>query len=464
MKFIVNNRITVEYFAPDLLDWCKQNLVLDNPEYQKKERMGLWLGSTPRKFALYSVSGDYIYLPFGCLDYVWQRYGKHCKFERRISDLRQIRYHSNINLYQYQQKAVEKALLAKNGIIVMPCGAGKTQTALELIARIGGKALWLTHTQDLLNQSMNRAKSVYDLPASMFGTITGGKVNISAGITFATVQTMSKLDLMQYRNDFDIVVVDECHKAVGTPTKVMQFYKVLSNLSCRYKFGITATPKRADGLEQSMFALLGGIIHEVSREAVADTTCPVKVQQIETGYMPDYDKILMGDGTINYAGLVEDLITNEDRYNVVFGEILIRCKDATIVLANRVEYLKHMNADMIGCGKKSICLSGASQSKKAKAERKEALQKLNEGELDCIFATYALAREGLDVPNLRYVVFATPEKDPTTIEQASGRVGRKADGKPYGTVIDFVDEFCMYKSWYKKRLSVYKKIDAEVME
>ena len=40
----------------------------------------------------------------------------------------------------------------------MPAGSGKTQTALELIARLGYRALWITHTIDLLNQSYNRAK------------------------------------------------------------------------------------------------------------------------------------------------------------------------------------------------------------------------------------------------------------------------------------------------------------------
>ena len=87
---------------------------------------------------------------------------------------------------------------------------------------------------------------------------------------------------------------------------------------------------------------------------------------------------------------------------------------------------------------------------------------LNDGKLNCIFATYQLAKEGLDVPNLRYVVFATPEKDETTIIQASGRVGRKALGKDCGVVIDFVDAFGMYKGWWKKRLSVYKKLGYDI--
>ena len=101
----------------------------------------------------------------------------------------------------------------------------------------------------------------------------------------------------------------------------------------------------------------------------------------------------------------------------------------------------------------------------AKQERKEALRKLNSGEIDCIFATYQLAAEGLDCPNLRYVVFATPEKNARTVMQAVGRVARKSDdldGKKFGTVIDFIDEFGMYKSWAKKRKSYYKKLNCEI--
>jgi superfamily II DNA or RNA helicase len=137
------------------------------------------------------------------------------------------------------------------------------------------------------------------------------------------------------------------------------------------------------------------------------------------------------------------------------------CIGGCLVLANRVEYLQKMQKQYIA---KSVCLSGAGNSKKAKEERKEALRKLNAGEIQCVFATYQLAKEGLDVPNLRYVVFATPEKDETTVIQSAGRVGRKADGKQFGTVIDFVDNFAMFKGWYKKRCGYYKKIDAEVSE
>ena len=453
MRFEVGNKIYAREATPELLAWCRENLVLSNPEYEKKQRMGLWCGNVPREFSLYERDGKNLIIPFGCVKDIAAEFPE-CRFMSRICPPERFSYRSGINLYDYQEKAAEVALAARNGVIVMPCGAGKTQTALEIVSRLGVKTLWLTHTQDLLNQSLNRAKSVLNCFIGSYGTITGGKVNIGQGLTFATVQTMSKIDLSQYRDTFGCIIVDECHKAVGTPTKVMQFYKVLSALSCRYKFGITATPKRADGLHKSMFALLGGIVYVVSREEVADTTCPVRVEIIRTGYMPDLDIALAGDGTINYAGLVDDMIHNQERTDLVLKKIN-SLSGATLVLANRVKYLNTLQDRYTG---RSVCLSALGASKAAKAERKDALKRLNDSELDCVFATYQLAKEGLDVPNLRYVVFATPEKDETTVMQAAGRVGRKASGKEYGTVIDFEDEFGMHHGWAKKRKGYYKKL------
>lgn len=460
MQINVSNKLYIKNPTKEVRDYCKNNLVIYNPDYAKKERMGLWLGNTPKTFALYEELGDDLVLPFGCLWMLRDMQGA-C-FEGHICALRRFNYKADISLYGYQKIAVEAAYARKNGVIVMPCGSGKTQTGLALINKIGGRTLWLTHTQDLLNQSMNRAKTLFGCRDG-YGTITGGKVNIGDGITFATVQTMAKIDLQQYKDMWDVIIVDECHKAVGSPTRMMQFYTVLSNLSCRYKYGLTATPKRADGLERSMFALLGDVFYEVTRETVADTTCSIIVRRVETGYVPDYDKILLGDGTINYASLVDDLTKNKERLKKV-KEILDRLPtgESIMVLGSRVDYLKTL-CDMYSG--KSICLSGMGASKAAKAERKQALMDLNSGKIDCLFATYKLAKEGLDVPNLRYLILATPEKDETTIIQSVGRVGRKAAGKDYGTVIDLVDSnFGMYKGWAKKRNGFYKKIEAEVYD
>lgn len=473
MRILVSNKIKVENYTQEVLDYCKEKLVLLNPEFYKKEAQGRWTGNTQKEFVLYERVGNDLLLPFGCFKDLWKRFGRECEFKSYIRRFEPINYQSHINLYPYQEMAVERLLCAKNGILVSPCGSGKTQMALELIARIGGKALWLTHTGELLTQSMERAKSCFDLPSSCYGTITAGKVNIGSVITFATVQTMCNIDVLQYAREWDVVIVDECHKAIGTPTKIMQFYKVLSNLSARYKIGVTATPKRADGLERCMTALLGNIEHKIPKEEVKKFTCPVKVYKYETDYKPNLDVVLAGDGTIVYSSLINDLIQNQERNKKIAEDIwaLSLGKNGNtriLVLSDRVEHLSRLRELILkfdaGLNGKVKQLMALSNSKKAREERRQVLKDLNDGKINVVLATYALAKEGLDVPKLNYVVFASPQKDETTVTQSAGRVGRKAEGKEYGVVIDYVDSnFGMLAGFSKKRNSVYKKLEYEIM-
>lgn len=458
-QVLVDNQLYINNPTDDMYKWCHDNLILDNPDYIKKLKMNKWLGGTSEYIYLYQIIGDKLVIPFGCLQRFHQFFSDQIEYRLGFSGKSPASYQSKINLYDYQERAVKSALRLKNGILVMPCGSGKTQTAIEIISRIGGTVLWLTHTQDLLNQSKLRAESVLDTDCT-FGTITNGKVDIGTGITFATVQTMSKLNLSEYKHFWDMIIVDECQHCCGSPTRVTQFYKVISALSARYKFGLTATPRRADGLHESMFALLGGVIHEVSRKEVEQNTCPIQIIPAETGYQPDYNNILMGDGTLDYNALTDDLINNKERFQKVLDCINTIGK-SILVLGNRVQYIQNLHEEFSG---RSVCLSTLGQSTKAKAERKEILRKLNDDELDAVFATYQLAKEGLDVPNLQYVIFATPVKDEITVIQSVGRVGRKAEGKRIGTVIDFVDDFSLYRRYFAKRKSCYRKIEAKIID
>ena len=460
MKIYVSSYIAIEDSTTEILSWIIDNLTLENPQFYKLEKMGKYTGNTPQEIKLYQAVNNGVKIPFGCIADLWKLHPVLADWVININPIQKINYNSKINLYDYQERAVQAAVRKKNGILIMPCGGGKTQSGLEIIARVGGKALWLTHTQDLLNQSKKRSESVLQIDGS-FGTITEGKADIGTHITFATVQTLSRMNLSQYQNEFDIIVVDECQHAAAGAETVTQFYKVLSGLTARYKIGLTATPKRADGLEKSMFAILGDVIHEVSREEVKHTTCPIVVKPIYTHFAVDFDEITDDDGNMNYNQLVEMVITDTKRMKFVADKLNEYVGNgAMIVLANRVKYLQEL-ARMIN-NDKVVCLSGMGQSKKAKEERKQILEKLNNNELDCVFATYQLAKEGLDVPNLRYIALATPEKDETTVIQSVGRVGRKADGKECGMVLDFVDDFAMYYSWFVKRQGYYRKINAKV--
>ena len=783
MDFLLGEDIIITDYSKAVLDWCTEHLVFANPDFLKKEAMGKWTGNTQRNIVLFELVGNKLIVPFGVYEDLYKTFRTEWNtVQSRIKPVERRKYASNINLYDYQQNAVNAATRAKNGILVAPCGSGKTQMGLEIVARLGVRTLWLTHTQDLLNQSMSRAKECFGIDKSEYGTITEGKVNIGNTITFATVQTMCRIDLPKYRDCWDCVIVDECfpkgtkihtpkgekelqnlcvgdiitsynrhtkkienkpvvnimkhkahdivciklksgqivfctknhpffvrdkgwvsaenlrgndyvmqllrksdrrnkalengllseqtagmgillqgmrtkrncrkkqkeldrraqrslfgndeqeqqktfarnirenevkqsdekignakksvrtikgnrtspqdtmwewggvdcsstnidvrisknagsicgisdtnknakrkrlsvvlqgrycytefddsnrsrryepffnrtsksrqkenrffdwvgvesvtlqehtsdgtfngvcpdgyvynievadnnnyfangilvhncHKAVGSPTNVMMFYKVLSNLSARYKYGLTATPYRADGLERTMFALLGNTICTVPKEEVEDKTCPVKVSMISTGFEPDVDKVTGGDGVLNYSKLIDEVITDEDRNKFVANAICEAAGGgAVLVLSDRLQHLDALE-NLVKSKIPRVARLGVAATKAAKERRKRLLNALNDGELNIVFATFKLAKEGLDVPNLRTIVFATPQKDKATVIQSAGRVARKADGKEFGRVIDFIDDFGIFYGYASKRKKYYKSLNYEV--
>ena len=461
MEAIVGSNIRIRNCTGEFERFLTEKLVFDNPEYYKKVNSGRWIGDTPRKISLIERHGRELIVPFGVLPFVFQNKelfsGIYHDFNINVG---RIDYKSSIKPYDYQEDAIKKAVEKRQGIIVAPCGSGKTQIGLEIAARIGGKTLWLTHTTDLLNQSMERARSLFGLSGNDYGTITAGKVDIGNVITFATVQTMSKIDLKSIESDFDVVIVDECHHVVGSPTKVMMFYRVISGLKARYKYGLTATPKRSDGLTPCMFALIGSKVCEIDRYSVEKTTCPVKVNVRKTPYMPDMDRILLPDGTISYPKFIDDIIRNKERNDIIIDDV-VNAKGTCLILTDRIAHIELFQKKLSERGIMSVSLSAA-QTKKAKQERENAIFALNQKCIKVLIATFALAKEGLDVPSLDNLFMATPQKNDTVVTQSAGRVARKFEEKEFGTIYDYEDSFGMLVSWQKKRNAIYKKLGFEV--
>ena len=456
--FTIKNELIIDNPTHAMREWCKDNLIIPNPQYAKAEARGKRTGNIAKTLQMYYTVGSQLRLPFGIARKFYKLFKNDVsQINALFAPIRRKTYNSSINLREYQKNAVEAVLRAKNGILVAPCGSGKSEMALEIAARIGGRALWIVHTWDLANQILNRAAMRYNIPKESYGQIAAGKINIGDVFTVATVQTLSRIDLAKIQNEFDCIIVDECQHVCSSADKVTQFEKVITSLCAPYLYGITATPYRADGLERCMFALLGDVIHEVPQSAVAGNTVPVRVKFVDTGYKPDVDNITDGDGTLNYAKLISDITENKDRNAVIVGEIQRAAQNgAVLVLSDRLQHLDALERVVRNSGQLTARL-GIASTKAEKERRARILTDLNNGALNVVFATYKLAKEGIDVPNLRTVVLSCPVKDKTTVIQSAGRVARKADGKEYGTVIDFSDDFGMLYGYEKKRRGYYKK-------
>lgn len=211
MVITVGSEIRIQEPTPEVVTWARKELTVPNPEYAKKRRMGLWTGKTDPQICFYYIDGDTLVIPCGAGGGLQPYLTAGTRMVTDLADNGLAEYPGNVPLYGYQQAAVGKMAKAGRGILQSPCGSGKTQMGIALAAGLRRKTLWVTHTQDLLNQSYNRARQYF--PEGMLGKIAGGKVQIGSHMTFATVQTLSKLDLERYKYTWDVVIVDECFPA-----------------------------------------------------------------------------------------------------------------------------------------------------------------------------------------------------------------------------------------------------------
>ena len=461
MNTKIANRIWIEDPTDEIKQWAKNALCFPNPEYEKKQRMGFWVGRTPKELRLYEWDGNRLVLPFG----VCRQLMPMLRDTNVYCDFRQdtvINYGGeDVPLYDYQESAVTGMMNAKYGILKSKPGSGKTQMGIALIKKHRRRALWLCHTADLLNQSMDRAKRYMD--PGMIGTITEGKVNVGIGVTFATVQTMSNLELTEYRDYWDVVIVDECHRVASSASSYTRYEKVLNHLSARHKYGLTATPERSDGLIKATFAMLGDVVYEVPDSAVADRTMSVKIRKVETG-TEITDECLNDDGTINYTKLLAYLATDFDRNKLIARKIMENKEHSCLILSDRLEQLKAIrNLLPYEMQEDSAYIDGKMQSKKAKAEREQALEDMRTGKKKYLFASVSLCKEGLDIPRLDRLFLASPIKFSAVVTQAVGRIQRVFPEKEIPVVYDFVDENIGYcERAYKERKKSYRKVGAEI--
>jgi superfamily II DNA or RNA helicase len=461
MQVTISSNIKIKNPSTEIISWCQVHLKLNNPEYAKKARMGFYLGTTPKFLYLYEIHGDEIILPYGTLKQI-QPMIQNAIVTSDFKPYESINYGEPIPLYPYQEKAVEAVINGYYGILQSKAGSGKTQMGIALIKEYGRRALWLCHTLDLVNQSKERAERYMD--SSLIGKITEGKVTIGKGVTFATIQTMCKLDLSQYKDMWDVIIVDECHRVAGTPTQMSMFAKVLNSLSARHKFGLSATVHRADGMIQATFALLGDIVYTVPDEAVADKVMQVGIKPIGTGVKISQE-CLNTDGTLNYARLINYLCEDTYRNTLIRNHIVRESDKSCLILSDRLEHLETlMNLLPPHLRDKAVMISGKMTSKKGKAEREQALEDMRTGEKKYLFATYSLAKEGLDIPCLERLFLTTPQKDYAVITQSIGRIARTHDGKADPICYDFVDDIGYLVKSYKKRCATYKKNNCYFIE
>ena len=453
MKIKVDSRIEILEPNKEIIDYCKDFLTLKNPEVQKKKAMGFWTGNLPKDIKMYSLNGNNIIIPIGCIDDIWTihpvktdyiiNFGKHDKLEFPKSE---------INPYDYQEEAIQKMIKSKRGILNARCGSGKSIMALEIIRRVGYKAIIICHTMELLNQFKDYLINDLGLEKGEYGIIAAGKVEIGSLVTIALRQTLVNIDLLQYKFEWGTIIVDECHNIAGNTTYVSQYQKILNNLAAEYRIGLTATAFRNDGLTNCMFSLINKVKAVVDEKDIADKIIKAQIKPIYTNYeIPIY--ATKTDGTLDYTKMPTCMAEDKSRNELILDLLKENKDNYCLILSDRLEGLKYLY-ESLGQG---VMIDGSQTSKKAKKEREEAITKMRNKEEHYLFATLQLAREGLDIKPLNRLFLIAPTKNKAVLIQAVGRVERKDEGKQTPIVYDFVDNDLYYEKAFKTRKTIYKK-------
>lgn len=444
-----------------LINWCEENLVVTNPMYAQLMKLGkedtIRYKHIPEHLYLYANKGSTIVLPFGCLYGIWQ-FIKDWKITLDFNVSSPLSIEKDalpIELYDYQKKAVEAIVRAKGGILVAPCGAGKTIMGIEILHRLNKKFLWLVHTKDLLNQALEDMHMLF--PNLDVGLITEGKVNIGKDGAIATIQTLVNIDPDLYADQFGVVVCDESAHVQGSPTISKMFSKVIEKIPARYKIGLTATPERSDTMIKSMYTLIG-----MSTGGEFEPTYKVDRYDVKTieaeHFKYDVDlnygyAILNSDGTLDYNTLIDYLSDHEERNEIIVNNVVEKDKEnrKQVVLCHRVRHVELLYNQLIEKGIRAVMVVGKVSNKK----RKEILSGC--GNWDVLVATYSLLKEGISIKELDTLHLTTPQKNKSMIVQCAGRIERYLENKNQPIIFDYVDinvPYCL--GAYRKRKSSLK--------
>lgn len=472
MKIVISNLIEITHPTQDIIDYCKSELTFKNPEYQKKIQMGFYTGQTPKTIKLYDYNRytNTICVPIGCFEDIFKIVNdKSIYKDYSVVIPRDIK--SNIKLRDYQQPCLNALKQHYNGILLLGCGLGKTECALQIASFLGQKTLFIAHTNDLVKQAHDRCLDKMNVKTSIIGD---GKVDLSGDIVFATVQTLFKKLYNIPQDEFGLVVCDECHHIAANADSVGMFRTCIDYFAARYKLGITATLHRADGLEGCIPKLIGNVIYEIkedgddyvgiyeNREVVrfpkTKFQVPAKVYLMETNYnlideYGNYRDVFDKNGmTISFSKLLTDISRDKNRNDKII-ELAKTTQGSTIILSDRVEQLVYLQSKIPN----SVEIDG----KTKKDIREKALEDIKTGKKRVLLASYKLAKEGLDCKILENVIFATPVKDYSIVVQCIGRCQRPYEGKTLAKVFDLVDDVSTLKRFTSKRKNTYRKMNYE---
>ena len=405
------------------------------------------------------------------------------------------------NPYDYQVNIINMYLTApRNGLICVPCGKGKTFMALNIASKIKKRFLIIVDKEFLMNQWKNEIKSV--MPNLTVGILQGDTCQVDKEVIESDEPTISELKALlkeaklriggtktelierlneakiEYKKPYKLItydcticmiqtlclrdfgahffknygftIFDECHH-LGA----QYFSRTLQKIQTKKLLGLSATPKREDGLTKVFEMFLGKPIYwEKVREP--DPTVQVKGVHIICDN-PDYMKVPYDyKRDVVIAKLITNIVECKERNDEIVRWIHDICKDSNrklLILSARIEHLKTVDAAINPEITRSYYIGGM----------KEEVRETGALNSQVILASYSMASEAMNIKALNAVILASPR---SSIEQSTGRIlrVRVSERVVEPVIIDIIDPHDTTMSQWKRRLAYYKKCKYDIKE
>jgi superfamily II DNA or RNA helicase len=452
------------------------------PRYKQDQMLAAMTGKTPwdgTKTVAIWKSGN-IVAPTGLFSYIREILQKH-DIKYSVLDERPMPMPSSgwmidgFERRDYQIPPTDESLNRQRGVIQAGTGAGKTEMMVYVFAKAAVMpAIFYVTSCDLLIQAHDKFTKYVrynGLPAKI-GIVGGGHFDLQP-ITICTVQTAEKALAGSYTkyeyDDYDAeddtdlnekqkkelrdliqscqcFCIDEAHHTSCSTVQTI----VGNSHAARYRYGMSASPWRDDGLDILIEAAFGRKICEIPSSLLIDKGFLVP----PTIIFNHFTQALGPAGNFN-AHYTRYVVENDVRNRFIAEKALDYSKNKGLPTIILVKWAKHANilADLI---KDCEVLTSSGTSKKQPKRRKEILDKMRAREVKCIIAT-TLLDEGVDVPSASVGIFAGGGKSSTRALQRVGRFIRPDPMVP-GKQTATIEEFWDHTKWLMHHAKIRRKI------
>ena len=400
---------------------------------------------SPKSFPIYTENDKRIYIPryyglqhYGLPDKCTLPEGIHCENLKFEGTLR-----------EQQLEPVQKFITAasdplkRGGIISVPCGFGKTIMSVYIACHFKKKTMFVSH-KDFLNQQFLETVKQF-VPNAKVGLIKQSKVDVEdKDIVIASLQSLAMRDYdLNIFKQFGLVIIDEVHH-LGAEV----FCRAFQKLNVSMILGLSATLNRKDGMRKVFEYYIGKSVYKYVKQEKVEVNV-----EMHKYFDPDvsYSAVKqLWNGKPNNSAMINNICSFMPRTMYIINilkRILRNEPDRKIlILSERRQQLTTFEELVIKEGlvkEVGYYVGGLTQSALDISASKQI-----------ILATFQMAAEGMNIPTLNTVIFASPISD---VQQSLGRILREkpSERKYVPLCIDIWDEFSLFTRKGYTRIKYY---------